>query len=131
MDEHCAVRQGFVCKKPAKGSHPPMVPLKPARSGFCPKGFRKFKSKCFAVFGGKTGQPILTWSDASKACQNLMSSSTKVKIHLASISSLTENGLLLLFLSHFVIGMLCVSVTMLMLFCLFLFLFNLYKLIYN
>ncbi|XP_055958871.1 uncharacterized protein LOC126830395 [Patella vulgata] len=83
-DDHCDIRQGYVCKKNLKAKTlPTILPVMP---GNCPVGFSAYGNKCFQVFGGK--RKYSNWTAARAACEQLGDGD------LASISNYKEQAFL-------------------------------------
>ncbi|KAK3794856.1 hypothetical protein RRG08_001007 [Elysia crispata] len=97
-DQHCSVRQGFVCERPAPGVTRPPTPSSPTsgtsntsspQSG-CPKGFSKLANKCYGIFGADNVSSRLTWAQANVACSKIGMQSQHAG--LASVTSALENA---------------------------------------
>lgn len=83
LDNHCAVKTGFVCEN-GLVSHNNTTPA-PVIQGNCPVGFRPYGNKCFRVF-----TTLKTWQNASKYCQSL--GGGRKGFNLASIANKYENA---------------------------------------
>ncbi|CAL1537953.1 unnamed protein product [Lymnaea stagnalis] len=95
-DQHCAKRQGFICKQPVPGTNITRpIPVK-RPDGNCPPKFFKFGQKCFRVMGLGKGFNKLSWSDAYTACRNMkVAGSVNYTVDLASVASQVENAFIM------------------------------------
>ena len=90
-DNHCAVSQGYACKR-YMSPFPMTTPTSPpAGGGGCPDGFVQFQSRCYAIFGQQGGK---TWQEALHDCKSR--STPFLRVTMASIRNHRENGQCLL-----------------------------------
>ena len=65
-DNHCAVSQGYACKRYVSPV-PLTTPTSPPPSGGgCPDGFLLFQTRCYLIAGQQSGK---TWQDALADCK--------------------------------------------------------------